>query len=163
MVYWRMQLHDSDKRGYAIKYCVESLAAGYIGLDFHKDPGDLSVIKKEDPDYKDKLPGSESRCWVFAHEMKKGDIVLVMAHHFPFALVKIVGDYNYIKHTENDSPVMFWFKHFRAVKVLDYYADYIIRENQKQQKIQMTDTIQKLADSSRDSYKLIEKWLHIIK
>ena len=35
MTYWRMQLHPADP-DQAVKHCVESLASGYIGLDFGK-------------------------------------------------------------------------------------------------------------------------------
>lgn len=31
MTYWRMQLHPSESEG-AIKYTVESLSTGYVGL-----------------------------------------------------------------------------------------------------------------------------------
>ena len=40
MNYWRMQLHPDNSQG-AVKHTVESLAAGYIGLDFSSDVPDL--------------------------------------------------------------------------------------------------------------------------
>jgi hypothetical protein len=167
MSYWRMQLHDLGYKRQAIKYCVESLAAGYIGLDFHKDTGDLSVIKKDSPNYKGLLPGSEGRCWVFAHEMKKDDIVLIMAHNRPFSLVEVIGEYNYIKHTDSDSPAKFWFRHFRAVKVLDYYADYIydtnyIHDTKENNTLIMADTIVKVDNTKTEFYKFIVEWLDAI-
>jgi len=35
MTYWRMQLHPNEP-GEALKHSVESLVAGFIGLDFHR-------------------------------------------------------------------------------------------------------------------------------
>lgn len=45
MTYWRMQLHPSEP-GEALKHCVESLAAGYIGLDFKDEVGDLKETEQ---------------------------------------------------------------------------------------------------------------------
>jgi hypothetical protein len=44
MTYWRMQLHPSESEG-AIKHTVESLSAGYIGLDFSVDVPDLLTVR----------------------------------------------------------------------------------------------------------------------
>ena len=41
MAYWRMQLHP-DNASEAVRHAVQSLAAGYIGLDFAEDVGDLN-------------------------------------------------------------------------------------------------------------------------
>jgi len=68
MTYWRMQLHPGEPHE-AVKYCVESLAAGYIGLDFDYDVGDLTKAAQEE------LPEHGRDYWVFAHEMKVGDAV----------------------------------------------------------------------------------------
>jgi hypothetical protein len=40
MTYWRMQVHPA-RPNLAVKHTVESLAAGYIGLDFAGEVGDL--------------------------------------------------------------------------------------------------------------------------
>ena len=63
MAYWRMQLHPGDSK-HAIKHSIESLAAGYIGLDFYRDTGDL--MKK----LKESLPNNQNDYWDFAHKME---------------------------------------------------------------------------------------------
>ena len=107
MTYWRMQLHPAEP-GEAVKYCVESLAAGYIGLDFAVDVGDLCVINQRD------LPETQHDYWAFAHEMAVDDPVLIIVHHFPFALAIVDGNYNYIKSTAPELGV--WFRHFRKIR-----------------------------------------------
>lgn len=148
MANWRMQLHPDDSTQ-AIKHTIESLVAGYIGLDFAKDTGDL--MKR----LKDSLPDNQHDYWDFAHGMEVGDYVLIIAHHFPFALMKVDGKYNYIKQKAPELGV--WFRHFRKVKNVWYYADYITNAH-SWQNLTMTDTISKLIDPNSASYKLIEKW-----
>ena len=60
--------------------------------------------------------------WAFVHEMTQGDCVLVIAHHFPLALATVAGDYNYIRNV--DRKIGVWFRHFRAVENVRYYADF---------------------------------------
>ena len=152
MTYWRMQLHPSDSK-HAIKHSIESLVAGYIGLDFGRDVGDLTKVKQE------KLPENQRDYWAFAHEMKIGDTVLIITHHFPFALATISGEYNYIRKKAPELGV--WFRHFRKVKDVKYYADYVTNANSWQQ-ITMTDTISPLRDPGSLSFELIEEWLQAI-
>ena len=45
--------------------------------------------------------------------MEVGDWVLLFTHHFPFALVRIAGPYNYIRSTAPEIGA--WFRHFRKV------------------------------------------------
>lgn len=45
MTYWRMQLNPAE-HGRAMEHTVTSLAAGYIGLDFEPDVGDLKRGRK---------------------------------------------------------------------------------------------------------------------
>ena len=148
MTYWRMQLHPADSEN-AIKHSIESLNAGYVGLDFDQDSGDLTKTEQE------KLPGKQRDFWAFAHEMKVGDVVLIIAHHFPFALATISGKYNYIRERAPELGV--WFRHFRKVKNVRYYADYVTNAN-AWQRITMTDTISPLRDPNSSSYRLIKKW-----
>jgi len=113
-MYWRMQLHPA-RPSEAVKHSITSLGAGYIGLDFGQDVGDLLLLKMNE------LPTGQHDYWHFAHTMKKGDIVLIIAHHFPFALARIAGPFNYISHAHPHIGV--WFRHFRAVDRVTYYAD----------------------------------------
>ena len=115
MNYWRMQLHPSDPKR-ALEHAINSLNRGYIGLDFEKFGGDLSTVSKKD------LPGQRIY-WHFAHTMREGDLVLVIVHHYPFALVEVVGPYNYLKE-EPDRTLGVWFRHFRRIKLHGYYADW---------------------------------------
>jgi hypothetical protein len=143
-----MQLHP-NKPGYAVEYTIKSLDAGYIGLDFAKDTGDLTKIRKN------QLPDGRHDYWDFAHEMKIDEYVLIIVHHFPFALATIAGNYNYIR--ERDPNLGVWFRHFRRVKNVKYYFDHVTNA-EKWQRLTMTDTISPLLDTKSESYKLIEKW-----
>lgn len=116
MTYWRMQLHPGDSEG-AIKHTVESLSSGYVGLDFGVDVPDLLTVSQGS------LPENQRNYWAFAHEMAVGDRVLLFAHHFPFALAKISGGYNYIRVAAPEIGV--WFRHFRAVDDIRYYGDLV--------------------------------------
>jgi hypothetical protein len=87
--------------------------------------------------------------------MKIDDSVLIITHHFPFALVKVTGKYNYIRDTAPELGV--WFRHFRKVKNVRYYADY--KTNAKSwTQLTMTDTISPLRDPKSQSFKLIKDW-----
>ena len=147
-MYWRMQLHPSEAE-LSVKHAITSLAAGYIGLDFGKDLGDLHLLKREE------LPDGQRDYWDFAHVMKQGDLVLVVAHHFPFALAKVAGPYSYISHALPHIGV--WFRHFRAVRDISYYGDWITNAH-KWRPLKMTDTISPLHDTTSQSYMLIDEW-----
>ncbi len=150
MAYWRMQLHPADPDA-AMRYAVESIAVGLIGLDFDKDLGDLRRLDAKS------LPEGQEDFWDFAHTMTPGDKVLVEVHHFPFALVTVAGDYNYIREPEPRLGV--WFRHFRAIerKETRYYAD-LVKDARKWEQITMTDTISILKDPTGKSFRLIASW-----
>lgn len=149
MTYWRMQLHPSESEG-AIRHTVESLSAGYIGLDFAEDVPDLLTVSQET------LPDNQRVYWGFAHEMDIGDRVLLFAHHFPFALVRVAGPYNYIRSKAPEIGV--WFRHFRQIDDVRYYGD-LVTNARNWDSITMTATITPLRDSSTSSFQLIERWL----
>jgi len=149
MAYWRMQLHPNDAEE-AVRHSVESLVAGYIGLDFSVDVGDLFSTTK------DQLPDHQKDYWAFAHDMAEDDAVLIIVHHFPFALATVDGDYNYIRVPSPEIGV--WFRHFRHVKDVRYYGDFVTNAHEWEH-ITMTDTISPLNDPSSKSYRLIEEWL----
>lgn len=148
MTYWRMQLHP-DEPGEAMKYSVQSLAAGYIGLDFGVEVGDMMMTTQAE------LPDNQKDYWAFAHEMEIGDRVLIFVHHFPFALATVNGDYNYIRTSAPEIGV--WFRHFRAVRDVMYYGDYVTNARHWEP-ITMTDTISPLRDPSSKSYRLLVAW-----
>lgn len=150
MPYWRMQLHPSESEG-AIKHTVESLSAGYIGLDFAVDVPDLMTVTQS------QLPENQRNYWAFAHEMKVGDHVLLFAHHFPFALAKVSGEYNYVRAAVPELGV--WFRHFRAVEDVRYFGDFITNARTWPQ-ITMTATITPLRNTDTESHQLIERWLN---
>lgn len=150
MTYWRMQLHPSESEG-AIKHTVESLSVGYIGLDFAVDVPDLMTVQQSE------LPEGQRHYWAFAHEMNIGDRVLLFTHHFPFALVKISGEYNYIRAAVPELGI--WFRHFRAVEDIRYFGDFIT-DAHAWERITMTATITPLRKTDTESQKLIERWLY---
>lgn len=150
MNYWRMQLHPS-KSSQAAKSCAVSLSAGFIGLDFKNEVGDLNRV---DPN---EIEPGHSDYMDFCKRMEVGDKVLIIAHHFPFALCTIIGDYNYIARPEPEIGV--WFRHFRRIdkNATKHFADY--KTNAKDwQQYKMTDAISILKDPNKMSYKLIEEW-----
>ena len=135
-----------------MRYTVESVAAGFIGLDFKTQPGDLRRVKRES------LAPGERDYWDFANRMAIGDRVLIIVHHFPFALVTVGGDYNYIAEPEPELGV--WFRHFRRVERRStlYFADFQTNAASWEQ-VRMTDTISILLDESGQSHRLIEEWI----
>lgn len=149
MTYWRMQLHPSNPAG-AIKDTVQSLSAGYIGLDFIVDVSDLLTTVPAD------LPKHQKNYWRFAHEMKRGDRVLLFAHHHPFALVRVSGDYNFIRERAPELGV--WFRHFRSVDCVHYYGDYVTNPAYWERLV-MTATITPLRRRDSKSYILIDRWV----
>lgn len=150
MTYWRMQVHPGDSDN-AIKHTVESISAGYIGLDFITDTPDLKTVGQET------LPENQKNYWAFAHEMEIGDHVLLFAHHFPLALVRVAGEYNYIR--EKAPEIGVWFRHFRKIDDVRYYGDYIT-DARKWEYLTMTATITPLREADTKSYQLIEEWLN---
>jgi hypothetical protein len=110
-----MQLHPNYPGGSA-RLSAESLSAGFIGLDFKSDVGDLFRAKYDD------IPKEEKNQWAFAHEMAAGDPVLIFTHHYPFALARVAGEYNYIR--ERVPEIGVWFRHFRRVEHIRYYSDF---------------------------------------
>ena len=148
MTYWRMQLHPNDNKR-AVANSMKSLGLGYIGLDFADPPGDLTEVARGT------LPTAQRDYWDFAHKMKEGDKVLVVAHHYPCALVEVSGQYNYIRHPQEELGV--WFRHLRRIRILGYYADFE-KNPKKWERTTMTDTISELKTKSSASYELIERW-----
>ena len=149
MTYWRMQLHPSESEG-AIRHTVESLSAGYIGLDFAVDVPDLLTVPQNT------LPENQRNYFSFAHEMEIGDWVLLFTHHFPFALARVEGPYNYIRAAAPEIGV--WFRHFRKVDSVRYYGDFVTNAS-TWKSITMTATITPLREQDSASYQLIEQWL----
>ncbi len=149
MTYWRMQLHPDESEG-AIRHTVESLAAGYIGLDFAEDVPDLLTVGQ------DSLPPNQRNYWGFAHEMAIGDRVLLFAHHYPFALVRVAGPYNYIRSRAPEIGV--WFRHFRTVDDVRYYGD-LVRNAREWEHLVMTATITPLREQGSSSFQLIRRWI----
>jgi hypothetical protein len=149
MAYWRMQLHPSESEG-AVRHTVESLSAGYIGLDFAGDVSDLMTISQSD------LPERQRNYFAFAHEMEPGDWILLFTHHFPFAAARIAGPYNYIRSAAPEIGV--WFRHFRKVDGIRYYGDFVTNVKDWE-KIVMTATITPLRDENSASYKLLQDWI----
>ncbi len=87
--------------------------------------------------------------------MRPDDQVLIISHHFPFALVTVEGSYNYIRQTVPELGV--WFRHFRRVKDVRLYSDYVTNAASWEQ-LTMTDTISPLRDPNSASYNLIKSW-----
>jgi hypothetical protein len=87
--------------------------------------------------------------------MAVGDKVLIIVHHFPFALVVVKGEYNYIRQPVEELGV--WFRHFRAIRDVRYYADWIT-DARAWQSIKMADAISPLVDPSSESRRLIDGW-----
>jgi hypothetical protein len=144
-----MQLHPNFA-GQSARHAAESLSAGFIGLDFRSDVGDLHRAVYED------LPVEEKVQWAFAHEMVEGDRVLIFVHHYPFALARVAGPYNYIRIPVPEIGV--WFRHFRRVDDIRYYSDF--RTNASTWKpLTMTATLTPLRDGGSASKLLIDEWI----
>ena len=105
---------------------------------------------------KESLPQSQRNYWAFAHEMAVGDRVLLFAHHFPFALARVAGEYNYIRNIAPEIGV--WFRHFRKVDDVRYYGDFVTNAKMWEPLV-MTATLTPLRDSNSSSYQVIKRWL----
>ena len=120
-------------------YAHTSIAKGFIGLDFKQESnaGDLLTLQDDD-----KL-GYQKSYLPFARDMKIGDIVLIVSHHNPIAIVKITSDYNYIRQVIPELGI--WFRHFRQIDKdnIIYYSDFETNKN-NYQSITMTNTISPL-------------------
>jgi hypothetical protein len=81
----------------------------------------------------------------------------LFAHHFPFALVRVAGPYNYIRAAAPEIGV--WFRHFRQVDDVRYFGDFVTNAH-NWDPIPMTATITPLRDRATASFQLIERWLH---
>ena|SRR5437660_4687317 len=148
MQLWRMQLHPSDPER-ATMHAVQSLGAGFIGLDWENDPGDLTLLSPSS------LPRNVTTHDFGFVKMKVGDKVLVIVHHFPFALATVDSKYNYIR--VEVPQLRIWFKHFRRVRDVKYYADRVTNAHEWEV-IKMTNTVQLLSDKDSASYRLIRDW-----
>jgi len=143
-----MQLHPNDSSR-ASEYAARSLCAGFIGLDFAGEPGDLMLANPQS------VAVGQRDYFAFANQMAVGDLVLIMAHHYPVALCTVAGDYNYIRRSDPDLGI--WFRHFRRVSEVRFYADRITNARTWQH-ITMADTISPLHDPQSQSYQLIHTW-----
>lgn len=147
MNYWRMQLHPEDPER-SVQYASQSLTAGFIGLGFATEVGDLEFEDES------RIPVHQRDYRAFANEMNVGDRVLIIAHHFPFGVCTVTGPYNYIKNVEPKLGV--WFNHFRRVNEIRFFADY--RTNaQTWEPIKMTDTISPLRNDRTLSLALLRE------
>ena len=146
-----MQLHPNFP-GKSAFHSSKCLSAGFIGLDFRWDVGDLHRAKYDD------LPHEEKVQWAFAHEMAENDHVLIFVHHYPFALARIAGPYNYIRTPVPEIGV--WFRHFRRVTDVRYFSDF--RTNATTWKpLTMTATLTPLRSGDSASKQLIDEWLSV--
>jgi hypothetical protein len=137
-----------------MKHAVRSLSQGFIGLDFGEDVGeDVGDLRFIDPE---ELPVGCRDYSDFARRMKIGDEVLVVVHHYPFALARVSSDYLYV--TNRVPEIGVWFRHFRRVERVWYYSDHVTNPKQWK-KLVMTDTISILNDPESKSYRLIADWV----
>ena len=145
-MYWRMKLHPNEPER-SFELAVSSLSRGYIGLDFKSFSGDLSAVEGtwKLPDHPDYLR--------FADSMEEGDLVLIFVRKRPFALAKVIGPYNYLKE-EPEETLGVWFRHFRRVDVLGYYADW--RGNTDPPDVNAPRAISRV--HQRECIKFIDEW-----
>jgi hypothetical protein len=144
-----MQLHPNDAKNSAY-YASQSLSAGFIGLDFETEVGDLLAVEHQN------VLTTQRDYMAFAKEMQIGDKVLIIVHHFPFAVVTVSGEYNYIR--KIDPALGVWFRHFRKINKdeIILFSDYNTNARAWDQVI-MTDAISILNDPISKSYKLIQE------
>lgn len=144
-----MQLHPDEPRN-VVRNTIATLATGYIGIDV---PGEVRDLATAHPMA---LSARQREAAAFTQEMAVGDRVLVFAHHFPFALVRIAGGYNYVCSPVPAHGILF--RHFRAVDDVRYYTDFAPNAREWES-ILVTERMAPLNDPNAMSYLLIEHWL----
>jgi hypothetical protein len=149
MGYWRMQIHPKEPRS-TVRDTIASLAAGYIGIDVSGDSRDLAAAQPKT------LSARQLEALAFAQEMAVGDRVLVFAHHFPFALARVAGGYNYVHSPVPERGILY--RHFRAVDDVRYYADLVPNAREWESTL-VTERVGPLNDPNSMSYQLVERWL----
>lgn len=156
MNYWRMQLHPDEAR-WAMEYASQSIAAGFIGLDFALTE-DGNVVGDLLADNNQKILSHQNDYFPFATEMDVDDKVLIMVHNRPFAVVTVAGGYNYIRRSEPELKI--WFRHFRKIKSPIYFSDFVVgRGGWLQENFVMANTIQPLINPDTISYRLIQEMI----
>jgi hypothetical protein len=93
MTYWRMQMHPSESEG-AIRHTVESLSAGYIGLDFASDVPDLLTVGPE------ALPDNSAITWLSRARWKSA--IAFWCSHITFPLRSFMS----LAHTTTFAPLL---------------------------------------------------------
>lgn len=151
--YWRMQLHP-DSATFSSFYAYTSIAKGFIGLDFKKESNAGDLLRLQDDD----SLGYQKSYLPFAREMNIGDIVLIISHHNPIAVVKITSEYNYIRQVIPELGI--WFRHFRQIDKdnIIYYSDFETNKN-NYVSIKMTNTISPLRNDDTQSIQLIHEMI----
>ena len=98
MTDWRMRLHPRDP-ALAAQSAYRSLAAGFMGLDFSTDAGDLRRTQQS------QLPHGQRDGCAVAHAMATDARVLSIAPPFPLALALVGGDDNSMRRPEPEVGV----------------------------------------------------------
>ena len=155
MNYWRMQLHPGGDSRWAMEYASQSIATGFIGLDFGLTE-DGNVVGDLLADNNQKIPSGQEKFVDLAKEMAVGDKVLIMVHQCPFAVVTVAGEYNYIRISEPELKI--WFRHFRRIKSPIYFSDFVVGNGKWLRNIEliMPLALQRLVTPTTDSYRLIQ-------
>ena len=126
MAYWHMQLHPDDKEWGREKELLEKKAL--IGLG-------LTDSEQAYNDFK---------------SMQIDDIVLIKHGANPIALVKVIGELEYIKN--NDFSQIDWFQLRRKVEILEF------ADSNRKDFPQPRKTLQKAEDAYTPTYQYIDNW-----
>lgn len=144
---WRMQLHPNESSR-SMEHTTRCLAAGYVGLGFDNDPGDLAALPASDLDTK------TNNIHAFVHEIQREDRIVIFSRNRPLAMVSDIGPYNFIR--EPVPELRIWFRHFRQFSKLSWYAD-AIGNTPPEPQIVMTNTFSGASPDS-ETGKLAMRW-----
>lgn len=135
MNFWHMQLHAGDRSKYQIDVIKKILTEkSIIGLG---DPNDGWTKGKSSAKY-------------FKEKMGIGDVVAVRDGGKPIALVKVVGDCEYVEPDKRNSDFD-WFAYSRKIKVLDFYkGDGKIKYVRK--------AVMRCASDDKETTKFVKDW-----
>ena len=167
MLLFHMQLHP-DEPGEAVNYAIAALQHNppAIGLDFDAGPefnrglntfGPQDFINVQDAHFK--LHGNQGVTAILQifYNLQCGDVGLIRGGVTPVALVRIIGNYNFV---EQPVPPL-WFPHRFPVEVIGWYDQDVALYPQIAFAAPAQGTFRTLTKPNLPTYQSVQHWLQL--